>query len=123
MGYEVQLIEGAITTDSAHKAVPDIIDAWAEPAKHYPFSHGETNSVIVPYVLNAAMLCNMNNDPEFKFDFGDDGAVVAIQGRMHAHHDRISSRHKGELERRIRAILRQIARTNPDFDHLGKLHS
>ena len=124
MGCEARLIEGAITTDSARKAVPDTIDAWAEPAKHYPFSHGETNSVIAPYALSAVMLCIMNNDPGFKFDFGDGGAVVAILGRMHAHHGRISSRHKGELERRIRAILRQMARTNPDFDdHLGKLRS
>lgn len=61
------------------------------------------------------MNCIRKGDPEFKYDLGDEGTIVAILKRTHVYYSRISSRHRKELRGRTRRVLGQIARTNHDF--------
>lgn len=94
-----------------------------EPTKYYPFSHDEPINVIAPYALKGMMLCIMKN-PDFRFDFNDDQAIGEVLRSTHAYHDRISTKHKRELKKKIREILKQIYKSNQDFaDHLDKLQS
>ena len=100
-----------------------IPDGCTEPTKYYPFSHDEAINVIAPYALKGMLLCIMNEDPDFKFDFGD-VAITAILKRTHAYYDRISAKHKRELKKKTKEVLRQIYQTNSDFAaQLHKLQS
>lgn len=92
-----------------------IRDKWAEPTNYYAFSHDEAAGVIVMHAINGLITCAKNGDPGFKFDLGDEGTIVAILKRTHVYYSRISTKHRRELKGRVRKVLDQIARTNPDF--------
>lgn len=101
-----------------------IHDTSIEPTKYYPFSHDETINVIVPYALKGTMTCIMKKDPDFRFDFDDDVAIAAILRRTHAYYDRISAKHRRELAKKTKEVLKQIYKSNSDFSaQLDKLRS
>lgn len=101
-----------------------IPDTSIEPTKYYPFSHDETIYVIAPYALKGMMLCIMKKDPNFRFNFDEDAAITAILKSTHAYYNRISPKHKKELKKKTKKILKQIYHSNEDFAaQLDKLRS
>lgn len=80
-----------------------------EPAGYYPFTHSDGIPVIAQHALYGIVSLARKLAPGSPLDLHDPDMAVRILEAVHPYHSRLSERHRGDLVRKIRRVVRHIA--------------
>ena len=114
-GRDSITVDGSLGRDDLDGGLDRIpLKGTREPTYLYPFSHEDKDYVVIPYVLRG-LITHVFHSPEEQFKIDDPATLEKILKITHKHADRISSKHRKELAKRVGEILKSLLQQNPDL--------
>lgn len=101
-----------------HAGAP--LKGMLEPIAYYPFSHGEDIRIIVPYVISAMIALVRNPATRLTFNINLPDAAHSVLTMVHPYHSVLGRKEKTALTRKIRKIIKQLMRENPELAEQAK---
>lgn len=114
-GRDCITVDGSLGSDDLDGSLDKIpLKGTREPTFLYPFAPDDEAYVVIPYVLRG-LITHICRSPDKQFKIDDPDTFEKILKITHKHADRISSKHRKELAKRIYKILKLLLRQNPDL--------